>query len=259
MFNEFHYQVRGRGHEADGTRGQDRTAYLKLGGVQALCLADGAGSAPLSEFGAQAVVDEGCAILVDRFAELSEENNADRARSLIMDGLLARLEVAARGLECEVAEIPSTFLAVAASRNRFIAAHVGDGAIGYVKNGDLRIVSAPDNSEFANETTFVTSAGAVTSLRLFRGPLDGVEGFILMSDGTSDSLLDQQSHRLAPACAKLITFVGNAPRRQVRNPEHKKRLRRIMDTQIRAATRDDCSIGILGRRQRLESHRVSRF
>ncbi|MCB8045052.1 protein phosphatase 2C domain-containing protein [Microbacterium oxydans] len=58
MFKEFHHQARGRGHELDGTRGQDRTQYLSRSGVQAICLADGAGSALHSELGAQAVVDE---------------------------------------------------------------------------------------------------------------------------------------------------------------------------------------------------------
>ena len=35
---------RGRGHLLDGTPGQDRTGYLSRGGVQAMCLADGAAS-----------------------------------------------------------------------------------------------------------------------------------------------------------------------------------------------------------------------
>ena len=76
MFREFHYQVRGRGHALEGTRGQDRTAYFSRGGVQVMCLADGAGSASHAELGAQTLVDAGCRLFVDRFAEFAREDGA---------------------------------------------------------------------------------------------------------------------------------------------------------------------------------------
>lgn len=248
MFNEFHYQVRGRGHELDGTRGQDRTAYLSGHGVQVLCLADGAGSAPQSEFGAQAVVEEGCALLIEQFAQFDTSADAEQARQEILERLHERLAGVGRRLGCTFADLASTFLAIAVSAERFVVVHIGDGVIGYVKNGELRVISAPDNAEFANQTTFVTSPDAASSTRLFRGATEGVSGFILMSDGTSASLFDHRSKTLAPACAKLIEAVAVAPTRQVKRPEHKKRLRRVVDTRLREATKDDCSIGILARR-----------
>ena len=248
MFTEFHHQVRGRGHEHEGTRGQDRTAYLSRGGVQVLCLADGAGSATHSEYGAQAVVHEGCALLAEQFADLITSDDADFSRRLILGRLHARLERVAGRLGCAVSDLASTFLAVAVSNGRFIVVHIGDGVIGFVKNGALRVISAPDNEEFANQTTFVTSRNASAGTRLSRGSLDGVTGFIEMSDGTSASLYDFRTKTLAPACTKLVEAVGGAPVTRARNPEHKKRLRRLVDTRLRQATKDDCSIAILARR-----------
>ncbi len=248
MFNEFHYQVRGRGHHADGTLGQDRTDYLKSDGVQVLCLADGAGSATHSAFGAQAVTYAGCALLAQRFHDFASGEDAAGAREEIVAVLQARLEETADRLGCAVTDLASTFLAVALSEDRFVIAHIGDGVIGYMKHGELKVASTPDNSEFANETTFVTSGSAAASLRLFRGSLEDVSGFILMSDGTSASLFDQRTKSFAPACAKLISMVAEAPTRQTANPAHKKALKRVVDTQIRAATKDDCSVGIFGRR-----------
>jgi len=248
LFNEFHYQVRGRGHQVDGTRGQDRTAYARHAGIQVLCLADGAGSARHSEYGAQSVVRDGCRLLVERFHDFATSDDAAQARQDIVEHLRRGLTKTADKIGCEVADLATTFLAVAVSEDRFVIAHVGDGVVGYMKHGVLKVASAPDNTEFANTTTFITSSDAGASLRLFRGSLEGVSGFILMSDGTSASLYDQRSGQLAPACEKLIAITATAPTRHSKNPEYKRRLKRAINTQIRAATKDDCSIGVFGRR-----------
>ena len=248
MFREFHHQARGRGHLLDGTSGQDRTGYLSRGGVQVMCLADGAGSASYSEYGAEALVNEGCRLLAERFTDFVTSDDGSQVKLDILQCLRSRLKVIAGRRECELEDLAATFLAVAVAGNRFVVVHVGDGVIGYVKNGELRVASAPDNDEFANTTTFITSRDAGSRMRLARGSLDGVSGFVLMSDGTANSLYNCGTKQLAPACAKLVTLVGSAPRRQVNNPAHRKYLRRLIDTRIRRATKDDCSIGILGRR-----------
>jgi serine/threonine protein phosphatase PrpC len=249
LFKEFHHQVRGRGHAADGTPCQDRTQYLSRHGVKATCLADGAGSASHSGYGAQVVTDVGCGYLVDHFDSLIRSDDASAAKGAVVDHLVGALAKAAERLSCQVADLASTFLAVAVSGDRFVGMHIGDGVIGYLKNGELHVASAPDNAEYANQTTFVTSSGAASRMRLFRGSLHGVTGFVLMSDGTSSSLYDVREAKLAPACIKLIETVGGAPTLQVRAPAHKKQLRRVLETQIRAMTKDDCSLAILARPQ----------
>ena len=247
MFKEFHYQVRGHGHLRDGTPVQDRTKYLSGGGVQVLCLADGAGSASHSEFGAQAVVDEGCRLLVERFAAFAASDDGARVKVELLERLMAKISGVADRHGFEPGDLSSTFMCVAVSGDRFLGAHIGDGVVGYLKHGELKVVSAPDNDEFANQTTFVTSRRAAESMRLFRGSLAGVDGFILMSDGTGESLFNARSGQLAGACAKLIMAVGAAPAGLSKTSEYRKRLRRLMDLKIRNATKDDCSIGILGR------------
>jgi hypothetical protein len=247
VFREFHYQARGHGHLRDGTPVQDRTKYLSRNGIQVLCLADGAGSASHSQFGAQAVVDEGCAVLTERFAEFVASDDGARVKLELLQRLAAKVTSVAERHSIEPRDVASTFLCVAASGDQFLGAHVGDGVVGFLKNGDLRVISGPDNDEFVNQTTFVTSSRAAESMRLFRGSLDGIAGFILMSDGTGESLFDSRTGQLAGACSKLITAVGAAPAQQGKNSDYKKRLRRLVDVTIRNATKDDCSIGILGR------------
>lgn len=253
MFQEFHHQIRGRGHIAEGVPCQDCTAYRSRGGIQVLCLADGAGSAAQSHLGAQALVDEGCKLLTERFAEFMARDDGAQVRLEVAQALLNRLEHTARRRSCDLKDLASTFLAVATSKDRFIVVHIGDGVIGYVKHGALKVASAPDNEEIANQTTFVTSGSAVSSMRLLRGSLEDVSGFVLMSDGTATRLFDTRSRQLAPACSKMIALVGSAPKVQVKDPNYKKQLRRLLDTKIREATKDDCSIGILGRRAEANS------
>ena len=247
MFKEFHHQVRGHGHLRGGTPVQDRTKFLSRGGVQVLCLADGAGSASHSEFGAQAVVDEGCDLLVERFHEFAASRDGAAVKLEILERLLSKLGAVADRHGLQLRDLASTFLCVAVSGDKFLGAHVGDGVVGYLSHGQLHVVSGPDNNEFANQTTFVTSRGAADSTRLFRGSLDEVAGFILMSDGTGDSLFNPRTRHLASACSKLITAVGTAPTQQSKSSKYRKQLRKFMDNTVRDATRDDCSIGILGR------------
>lgn len=248
MFREFHYQVRGRGHVADGGRGQDRTAYLSRNGVQALCLSDGAGSASHSEFGAQALVDAGCRLLVNRFSDFVVRQDGAALKTEIVEHLLDRLRDVAARQNVEVRDLAATFLAVAAAGEEFLIVHVGDGVVGYVKDGNALVASGPDNSEFANQTTFLASEGVVAAMRILRGRLDGVDGFILMSDGTANSLYNARTKALAPACLKIVAQLASAPTPRTKNPAHKKQLRRLLDTKVRFATKDDCSIGVLARK-----------
>jgi len=248
VFKEFHYQVRGHGHLRDGTPVQDRTKFLSRGGVQVLCLADGAGSASHSQIGAQAIVDEGCALLAERFHDYVASTDGAVIKVEVLGRLMDKVGAVADRHGLQPSDLASTFLSVAVSGDRFLGAHVGDGIVGYLKHGELRVISGPDNSEFANQTTFVTSKGATESTRLFRGSLEGVSGFILMSDGAGDSLFNPRTRQLAGACSKLIMAVGTAPAQQSKNSKYRKQLRKFVDITVRDATKDDCAIGVLGRK-----------
>lgn len=212
-----------------------------------MCLADGAGSAAHSAIGAQALVDEGCAVFADRFSEFADTTDGAALKVQLLELLQAKLREVAAKHAVEVRELASTFLCIAIAGGKFMGMHVGDGVIGYVKSDELRLISRPDNDEFANQTTFVTSSRAVESARLFRGSVENVEGFILMSDGTAGSLYDTRTGQLAPACTKLINAVSHAPANMSKNSKYRKRLKRFMDLKVRTATSDDCSIGVLGR------------
>ena len=157
------------------------------------------------------------------------------------------MKITAVRLDCELKDLASTFLCVALTEESFFAAHIGDGVIGAERDGELEVVTAPDNGEFANVTTFVTSRDAASSMQVVHGDLGGYTGFVLMSDGTADSLFNFERRALARACRTLFRILSDAPTYAVANPSYKKELKRIMDLQIREATDDDCSVGLLAR------------
>lgn len=243
-WREFAYQVRGKSHVLDGKPGQDRFRYDARHGVQVLCLADGAGSARHSEHGAQAVVSAGCDFVLNGLTSRVATINGLDGR-MVLDHLLGQLKSVAARLDCELKDLASTFLCVAVAEESFFAAHIGDGVIGAERDGELEVITSPDNGEFANVTTFVTSKDAATAMQVVHGDLEGYSGFILMSDGTADSLYNYERRSLARACRTLFRIVDDAPTYAVANPAYKKELKRIMDLQIREATDDDCSIGVL--------------
>lgn len=185
-------------------------------------------------------------LLAREFERLSTDLE-ERVKTAVLTVVRDRLDRAAQRRGCARTDLATTLLAVAASGDRFVAVHVGDGVIGVMRRDGPDVLSAPDNGAYVNETTFVTSARAHESMRLIRGPLEGVEGFILMSDGSAESLYDPRSRRLAGACAKLNRAIGRPEAQGLRARAAHREVREILATRIRAATRDDCSLAILAR------------
>ncbi len=245
-WREYAYQVRGKSHVLDGKPGQDRFQYKSRNGVKVICIADGAGSAKFSEHGAQAVVNAGCNFAIDLLSA-GHASTPSLDADLLHAYLVEELSKAAARLGCDIKDLASTFLCVAVTERFFVAVQIGDGVIGAERNMELEVVTLPDNGEFANVTTFVTSKDAASSMQVVSGEIEDYSGFILMSDGTADSLYNYESRALARACRALLRIVSDTPTYAVANPAHKKELKRIMDLQVREGTDDDCSIGILAR------------
>lgn len=137
-------------------------------------------------------------------------------------------------------ELASTLLFVAVNRGQSLAGHVGDGVIGCERAGVLEVLSHPEHGEFLNETTFVTSSRAAERLALHRGALDGRSAFVLMSDGSAESLYRRRDRSLAPGVASICTWLDRrAP------DEVELALQRSLGDVIGPQTRDDCSLAIL--------------
>lgn len=242
MWKSVYCAVQGIGHRRHGVPCQDKTYQREKNGVHVIALADGAGSAKLSHHGAEVVVRESSAYVLEHFQEWIACDDGRKPKHELLKMLKTKLEEAAQEYECNIRDLASTLLLAAADGEHFILAHIGDGVIGYLDGGTLKVASMPDNGEFANETTFVTSDGASSSMHLFKGTLKDKDAFVLMSDGTAQSFYDKRKKMLAPAIIRLMHRTCLLDRGVM-----EAKLEDSFSSLISKQTQDDCSIAILAR------------
>ena len=240
MWNIMQCAVQGRSHVKDGIPCQDKTYSIFSNQVLAAALADGAGSAKLSHFGAEEITKQLCAHLTQQFDHYYQEENGVAVKQKLMDSIRDCLRQTAKRLQCEPKDLSSTLLLAAVKGDRFILIHIGDGVIGYLKNRQLKIASHPENGEFANTTVFTTSQQAINAMRLIKGRLEEIQGFVLLSDGAEASLYHKGTRQLAGALKRVMELSFVIPAQRIQQL-----LEESFQNVVRMATMDDCSILIL--------------
>lgn len=240
MWNVIQCAVQGRSHIKSDIPCQDKTYSAVDNDTQVIALADGAGSAKLSHYGAETVTKFICSELTEKFDAYFTDNDGVAVKQQLIDGLLKSLNKTAKQLECEIKELASTLLFVAIKNNQFIIAHIGDGVVGYLKNDEMKIASQPENGEFVNTTVFTTSKDAIMTMKLIKGSLGKIQGFVLMSDGTETSLYSKKECKLADVLKKIMQMSTIVPTDKVQE-----QLKQSFENVIIKATTDDCSIAML--------------
>lgn len=242
MWKTINYEVCGRSHVKTATPCQDKTIACGINGVDMIALADGAGSARLSHFGAETATSSICDYIANNFNQIINNPDGKRVKIDILEYLLAKIEKASEKFSCDINDLASTLMAVAVSDNTFLILHIGDGVVGYLKNSELRVASVPENGEFANTTTFITSKDAISSIKLYKGDVNDISGFVLMSDGTAESFYNKRNKSLASVLVKMMHGTAILAYDRMFNM-----LKESFDSVIIGNTQDDCSIAILSR------------
>ena len=209
--------VIGLAHRRKGLPCQDAVAFRKSP-RPILALSDGAGSAAISERGAQAVV-----IGVTRFLRSMEDDlapwldgddNASQAHAtrwaerlrLHAHGLLADL---ARAERRDVRDVRATLQVAVIGERRVFWWKVGDGAIVARISEGLRSLGnhASAKGEFANQTCFADTAS--TSDVQF-GVLSTAEvfGIALMSDGGAERMVSHDGSKVASRLGEWLGEVA---------------------------------------------------
>lgn len=229
--------VQGRSHVKHNIPVQDKIYHLK-DKVNVIALADGAGSASLSHFGAQCVVEKACHLLNDYFDEVYEMEDIVGAQAFVIDYLLEELNNLSDLHNVSLKELASTFLCVAVKDEEALIFHLGDGEIGAVKNNELVSISSASNGEFANATFFVTSSLAPTHLKLFKSSnAKKFSSFFLLSDGAAVSFYSKKQKKFSNVISKIFTQSKFTPEATMNEM-----LTESFEMYVKQKTTDDCSL-----------------
>lgn len=244
MWNCIKSAIQGKSHIYDDTPCQDKVFAINYNDTCIISLADGAGSAKYSHLGAEAITKFICQNMDSSFEHFFNEENGLAIKHLLIHNIQQLLQSVAENNNCTINDLASTLLTVAIKNDDFIIIHIGDGVIGYLSNDELKVASKPNNGEFANTTVFTTSKDIISSMKLIKGNLNNITGFVLMSDGTETSLYHKKENRLAPAIKNIMKYMNLLPLEKVQE-----QLNQSMENIIRNNTNDDCSIILMVKKQ----------
>lgn len=229
--------VQGISHLDKGIPCQDKVYNLAKNGVTTIALADGAGSAIFSHYGAELITRHICEKLCQNFDSIFNNDDGINAKKNLVNDILEQLELLAVDKRCQLNDLASTLLFVSVQDNRFILAHIGDGTIGYLKDNELKTVEMKKKEGAVNETFFTTSSNVLQQMQLIKGSLDTISGFVLMSDGTEASFYDKRKNLIADIVKKLMLMCDTH-----RCEVLEKVLLSSFESVIKHQTADDCSI-----------------
>jgi hypothetical protein len=153
-------------------------------GTLIVAVADGAGSAKRSEEGSRCAVDTSIRCLTEQCRATPPATGED------CEAFLERALVNARKALQDIApdenfgDVATTLLLTIVTDRWLSTIQVGDGAVVCRdSSGDLRVLSELGQSEYINETTFLTSSDYLNHLHRATLPSGDISGLAMLSDG----------------------------------------------------------------------------
>lgn len=207
--------VQGVSHVRSEQPCQDAHAVALLpGGALIVAVADGAGSATLSEVGA-ALAAQTAVTTIAASHPLPAMTDAESWQALLQESAqcaLLRLAVEAEARCVDLNALATTLLLAVATETGTAALQIGDGAIVHAAlhgvEGEVEALTVPQNGEYANTTVFLTSPTAIETAQFSLHP--PASALALFSDGLQRIALDMASGRpFAPFFQPLFRFVAN--------------------------------------------------
>jgi serine/threonine protein phosphatase PrpC len=231
--------VKGSAHEEQNKDCHDRYSYKNSNDAVSISVADGAGTALIPEVGAAIATKQVNKTVTEDF-DLLYNSQSNLACYKITHAIRTAFGIFAKKNNFKMKDMSTTLLFACVKDDRYIAGHIGDGVLACLKKGELIVLSPPDNGEFVNETYFITSKSYKSRFRLFKGKLDGIDGFVLMTDGTCESFYNKQEKCLATIVLTLFDWLDSYSMEEVNFA-----LKENFETIIKKKTTDDCSIGLM--------------
>ena len=212
--------------------------------ILSVCVCDGAGSTSHGWLGARVSSRVLSSWLADNFDSVFA-NSAEDNRWAICSVAKRAIRCLAGKAELLLRDYACTVVAIAANTDgRWIAVHLGDGAIiGRFQDG-LRPISFPRKGEFANETFFITDEDAAENLEVKLSvecdTVTAATAFALFTDGVEVTLVNRHTRQVAPALAHMLDWlVGHA------EDEVSQDLEEQLKSVFQQRTGDDCTLAMM--------------
>ena len=179
--------VAGTAHAKVKRKCEDTHRCLALpGGTVIVAAADGAGSASRGGDGARLAIDAAIHSLNDALSRSAETANEDGVRNTLADALASarsELEREADRHALLLREYSTTLILLFAGPALVTAAQIGDGgSVIRGSDGAVTALTQPGSEGYVNETTFLTSDDALSSVQF--GAYNGsAAGFAVFTDG----------------------------------------------------------------------------
>ncbi|MEH2159605.1 MAG: PP2C family serine/threonine-protein phosphatase [Nostoc sp.] len=165
----------GTSHQNQGILCQDYGDYLIFDDVIVGAVADGAGSAKHSDVGSKLAVETVLKCFSDinkypqkqTFSQPLSKEEAQKVFAEIVNQVITELQKQADEGDYSVNDLACTLLVFIATPECITAMQIGDGFIVmHSQDSEYQLLFQPDKGEFANETTFITSANAVKEMQV---------------------------------------------------------------------------------------------
>ncbi len=164
--------VTGTSHRRSGLPCQDSSSYGVSGEVLIAAVADGAGSAAMSDVGSALAAETSVRTaerLIHEYHDHSPHPLHETCLKHIVIGAVedarSELEEESQRRDVDVRQLATTLLLAVHTRNVLAAAQIGDGAMVVSDSpGSYATFITPQRGEYANQTNFLTSLNAMSKL-----------------------------------------------------------------------------------------------
>jgi len=176
-------------HEKDGSGCQDAWKYRYIPpNMLIIAVSDGAGSSKKGELGAKMATD--CAV------NISPKQNLRELVSECVYNARKALEEKGKEDSIELGELACTLIVVAIREDKGYVAHIGDGAVVSELGDELEVISEPEESEYVNETTFLTDEAWELALRVRE--IAKFNALAIFTDGIQRGVLVKRGNEYIP-------------------------------------------------------------
>jgi len=198
--------VKGSFHSRANLPNQDAYAVFTAGDTTVAAAADGLGSRPLSDVGAQEAVTIAAFLVMEHLLTDSAQTSSAQTLEELKHGIV-RTWRARFGRQYP--DYDSTLLLAGVSENKILLAQIGDGLIVTCDGNGVCLAFVQPTKPFLNVTDSLASRDA---LRVFKisemagETMENIVALFLMTDGVADDIED-----LGPFCHSSMALLNQKP------------------------------------------------